>query len=310
MDELTDILNDILYDYDDEDWEYDLPPWQLMRRKGYGFIYIRNPKYPMESDREYLTRKPTPKERREIVINTVIECNGRTFKVPVLAAKLGVSDRTLQTILRQLEKDGFIQITPKYNKQGRQIGSAYKYIGPPCESYGTGLTLKDLYDINRDVGFRDWAWRSRGFAHDQHWYNIYPTCKSRFERRMARKEYLKEKGLPLVIPEDTKYIVLRYAYWKGDREILTDYEFIEQNRTKKFALEPLNRTETIDIFGIPIIIKINGPKENPHIILIDGDTNKRITTFTWFDENVVSGVCDIDEETVEQVLILGDFTTR
>lgn len=53
-----------------------------------------------------------------------------------------------------------------------------------------------------------------------------------FERRMARKEYLKEKGLPLVIPEDTKYIVLRYAYWKGDRDALTDYEFLEQNRTK------------------------------------------------------------------------------
>lgn len=310
MDELTDILYDILYDYDDEDWEYDLPPWQLMRRKGYGFIYIKNPKYPLESDREYLTRKPTPKERREIVINTVIECNGRTFKIPVLAAKLSVSDRTLQTILRHLEKDGLIQITPKYNKQGRQVGNAYKYIGPPCESYGTGLTLKDLYDINRDVGFRDWAWRSRGFAHDQHWYNIYPTCKSRFERRIARKEYLKEKGLPLVIPDDTKYIVLRYAYWKGDRDVLTDYEFLEQNRTKKFALEPLNRTETIDIFGVPIIVKINGPKENPHIKLIDGDTNKRITTFTWFDENVVSGVCDIDEETVEQILILGDFTTR
>lgn len=127
---------------------------------------------------------------------------------------------------------------------------------------------------------------------------------------MARKEYLIEKGLPLVVPEDTKYIVLRYAYWKGDRDVLTDYEFLEQNRTKKFALEPLNRTETIDIFGVPIIVKINGPKENPHIKLIDGDTNKRIATFTWFDENVVSGVCDIDEETVEQVLILGDFTTR
>ena len=91
---------------------------------------------------------------------------------------------------------------------------------------------------------------------------------------------------------------------------MTDYEFLEQNRTKKFALEPLNRTEKIDIFGVPIIVKINGPKENPHIKLIDGDTNKRITTFTWFDENVVSGVCDIDEETVEQILILGDFVTR
>lgn len=112
MDELTDILYDILYDYDSEEWDEFLPPWQQMRRKGYGFIYLKNPKYPCESDRVYLIRKPTPKERREIVINTVIECNGGTFKIHALAEKLTVSNRTLQNILRQLQKDALIEITP------------------------------------------------------------------------------------------------------------------------------------------------------------------------------------------------------
>lgn len=112
MNELYDIL------YDDDEWDEFLFPWQQLRRKGYGFIYIKNPEFPLEDDREYLIRKPTPKERREIVINTVIECNGRTFKIHALAQRLAVSDRTVQTILRQLQKDGLIEIVPCRNKNG------------------------------------------------------------------------------------------------------------------------------------------------------------------------------------------------
>ncbi len=304
MNELYDIL------YDDDEWEDFLFPWQYMRRKGYGFIYIKNPKFPLEDSREYITRKPTPKERREIVINTVIECNGRTFKIHALAERLAVSDRTIQTILRQLQNDGLIEITPKYDKNGKQKRNAYKYIGPPCVRYGTGLTLKNLYDISRDVGFRDWAWKTHGFTHDQTWHIIYPMCKAKFERRIARKEYLEENGLPLVVPEDIKYIVLRYCYWKGKKIQLYDESLFSQDRTIKLALEPLGRTETLNLFGIKLFVEITGTKDDPQVTLIDADTNKQITVFSWFDENVIIGDCDIDDETVEQVLILGDFTTR
>ena len=158
--------------YDNEEWDEDEYPWKQYRRKGYGFIYIKNPHYLVDDDdREYLIRKPTPQERREIVVNTVIKCNGRTFKIHALAVRLAVSDRTIQTILRQLEKDKLIQITPKRGKDGKQKGNAYRYIGPPCEFYGSGLTLKDLYDINNGVGFRDWAWKTHGFGHDQNWHS-------------------------------------------------------------------------------------------------------------------------------------------
>ncbi len=71
---------------------------------GYGFIEIENPNYMqdyetvIETDLDYssiyLLRKPTPKERREIIINTIIECNGRSFSVPKLAKLLAVADRT------------------------------------------------------------------------------------------------------------------------------------------------------------------------------------------------------------------------
>ncbi len=186
--------------YDIDEYNEDTYPWELLRRKGYGFIYIKNPNYMTDGDeREYLVRKPTPKERREIVINTVIECNGRTFKIHVLAQRLGVSDRTIQTILRQLQKDALIEIISRHDKTGRQKQNAYRYIGPPCEKYGTSLTLKALYSTTEDVGFRDWAWKTHGFEHDQTWHNIYPLCRAKFERRIARKKYLEANNLPLIV---------------------------------------------------------------------------------------------------------------
>ncbi len=182
----------------------------------------------------------------------------------------------MQTILRQLQKDGLI----------------------------------DLYDITQDVGFRDWAWKTHGFGHDQNWHNFYPLCKAKFERRMARKEYLEANGLPLVVPEDIKYIVLRYCYWKGKTKKVSGNYLYSQDRTVKLALEPLNRTETVKIFGITLYAEISGTKDNPQVTIIDADTNKQLTVFTWFDENILIGDLDIDENTVEQVFILGDFTTK
>ena len=130
--------------------------WEALQPNRYGFVYVNNPHYYIDGDdRKYLIRKPTPRERKEIIINTLIQCNDRTFIIPELADKLGVSDRTIQNILRQLEKEGLIQITPKYAQNGKQKGNAYKYIGPACKFYGSGLTLKALHNPEENVGFRN-----------------------------------------------------------------------------------------------------------------------------------------------------------
>ena len=118
-------------------------------------------------------------------------------------------------------------------------------------------------------------------------------------------------GLPLVVPEDIKYIVLRYCYWKGKTTKLSRSSYLfSQDRTKKLKLEPLNRTETVKFCGITLNVEIGGTKDNPQVTIIDADTNKRLTVFTWFDENILIGDLDIDENTVDQVFILGDFTTK
>ena len=36
--------------YDNEEWDEDEYPWKQYRRKGYGFIYIKNPHYLVDDD--------------------------------------------------------------------------------------------------------------------------------------------------------------------------------------------------------------------------------------------------------------------
>lgn len=208
---------------------------------GYGFIEIKNPNYMQDYGQDiddaldytskYLLRKPTPAERREIIINTIIECNGRSFSISKLAKLLAVSDRTIQNCLRQLKQDDLIEISPRYGKNGVQKSNSYRYIGQPCDFYGNGLTLKMLYNVHDNFGFRDWAWKEHGFNHDKSWHSIYPLCKEKFKNRIARRKYLEENNLPLAVPEDIKYPALCYCYWQGETVKLCESdEYLFQRR--------------------------------------------------------------------------------
>lgn len=283
--------------------------WEAMEPNRYGFVYVDNPHYLVDGDdRQYLIRKPTPKERKEIVINTVMECNGRTFAVSDLAERLGVSDRTVQTILRQAEKDGLIQIIPRFNKDGRQKRNAYKYIGPPCKSYGSGLNLRILYSANRDVGFRGWAWKEYEFSHDKNWHDVYKLCKIKFDARVARRKYLEQNNLPLIVPENIRYLVLRYAYWKGQQK--QNDTVYSKDGVIKLAIEPLNRKETVPFFGYTFSVEFGGSKDNPEITILNAETQEELGIFAWFTENVIQSNKNIAEDMTEQFFILGDFTTR
>ena len=292
-------------------YEENLLHWEVRKKNRYGFVYVRNPDFLIDGDdREYFIRKPTPKERKEIVVNTVIECNGRMFAISDLAYRLGVSDRTVQMILRELQKERLIEIIPKYNKNGKQKRNAYRYIGPPCEKYGSGLTLKALHSASQDAGFRDWAWREYEFKHDKVWHSIYPLCQLKFAARVARREYLRQNNLPLIVTEDIKYLVLRYCYWKGEWQKLHDTTIYSQDGTIKIALFPLGRTEEIKFFGYTFSVEIAGTKDNPKITITDGETKETLGVFTWFDKNIIQSDTDTDDDLTEQFFILGDFTTR
>ena len=82
----------------------------------YGYITFRDKRklkdVKFEYDIEPEIRKPSPAEREEIVLNLIREKGRCSFKIRKLAKVLFVTDRTIQILLRKLERDGHITITP------------------------------------------------------------------------------------------------------------------------------------------------------------------------------------------------------
>lgn len=105
----------------------------------------------------YHYRKPTLSERKEIILNYIIDNSGTPIKVNYLSSKLAVSDRTIQKVIKELANEGLIKIESCFIN-GRQSGNKITYIGEPRVKTGKELTLDLLYDINNPYGFRDWDW--------------------------------------------------------------------------------------------------------------------------------------------------------
>lgn len=105
----------------------------------------------------YHYRKPNPSERKEIILNYIIDNSGNPIKVNYLSSKLAVSDRTIQKIIRELVIEGLIKVESWFIN-GRQSGNKITYIGKPRIKTGKELTLDLLYDITNPYGFRDWDW--------------------------------------------------------------------------------------------------------------------------------------------------------
>lgn len=105
----------------------------------------------------YHYRKPTTSERKEIILNYIIDNSGTPIKVNYLSVKLAVSDRTIQKIIKELANKGLIEVEPCFIN-GRQSGNKITYIGEPKIKTGKELTLDLLYDITNPYGFRDWDW--------------------------------------------------------------------------------------------------------------------------------------------------------
>lgn len=127
----------------------------------------------------YHYRKPTPSERKEIVLNYIIDNSGTPIKIKYLSSKLAVSDKTIQKIIKV--ESCFIN--------GRQSGNKITYVGESRHKTGKELTLDLLYDINNPYGFRDWDWRE---------FKLHPDLDleeriNQFEILKAHKEELRKR---------------------------------------------------------------------------------------------------------------------
>lgn len=130
--------------------DYDKP------KNHHGFVYVRAGKdgrVPL-----WEMRKPTPDERLSIITNW-IRMHGKEgpIKVSFFAEKLGVSDRTVQSILRLLEEKQAITIEPVFDANGKQQGNLYHWTGNVNPVIG-GPTMEMLYKRYDSYGFRSFTW--------------------------------------------------------------------------------------------------------------------------------------------------------
>lgn len=292
----------------------------------YGFVVFENAEYMQDKrdkfgdtycdERKYMYRKVTPRERREIVINTVIESRGRPFSIRRLAELLAVSDRTLQLLMKSLKDEGLIQASPRYGKNGARKSNSYRYTGAPCKFYGSGLDLNALYDLKHNSGFRDWSWCCMAFPHNKVWYDMYDACKLKFNARVARGRYLREHGLPLIVPTEVNFLVLRYSYWKGHNDVVYSldpkrfekYYQYSKDGTIKIPLYTGEKSRSIRFYGYTFELEFSGDKDNPTVEIYE--QGQKLATFSWFTENIIERSKPVDEEHTEQFFILGDFTAR
>lgn len=130
--------------------DYDKP------KNHHGFVYVRAGKegrVPL-----WEMRKPTPDERLSIIENYIrMHGSEGPIKVSFFAEKLGVSDRTIQSILRLLEDKKAITITPVFNESGKQQGNLYHWTGNVDPIIG-GPTMEMLYKRYDSYGFRSFTW--------------------------------------------------------------------------------------------------------------------------------------------------------
>ena len=164
--------------------DYDKP------KNHHGFVYVRagrDGRVPL-----WEMRKPTPDERLAIIANW-IRMHGKEgpIKVSFFADKLGVSDRTIQSILRLLEEKKAITIEPVFNENGKQQGNIYHWTGNVDPVIG-GPTMEMLYKRYDSYGFRSFTWDDYKMKTDPSG-NL--TCEDyyRYGELMDEKRRLKRK---------------------------------------------------------------------------------------------------------------------
>ena len=309
------------------------PGDHTVHKHKYGFIEIENPEYYDNHDcfapPEFLMRKATPEERREMVINYIIRRSGKPIDLEKLAVKLAVSKRTIQSLMRRLKDDQLIEVKPNFDEVGRQIHSSYLYIGPKCETYGSGLTIGMLYDLENRAGFRDWEWDDFSYK-NKGCYDLQDLYISKSWRRRTRGKYLERRNADgSACIRKPKYLAIRYSHFisKKDGKKTPD-EYIRINYktgelydsrpgslpsdgTKKFKIDFSKQVITFALFGKLFGGELEGSEDDPKVTIFDLRTEETYVQFTYWGENYLRFVRDTeDEDREENLIIYGEFTSK
>lgn len=303
-----------------------------LHQEKYGFIEIDNPEYYKKNNGffavpEFLIRKPTPEERKEIIVNYIIAHNGKSIDMGALAGKLCISYRLMQMILKELSVQGLIEVEHTFSDTGKQLRNKYRYIGAPCEKYGSGLTLKMLYDTENRAGFRDWDWAEFKFNNEDNYFGDIDDYK--IGHRKQRRKYLEQVKVDASYGiKDVRYFILRYSHWinaKDNKPVppnhikinhITGEEYddrpggLSADGKKKFELETLDKIFAFALFGIAFAAEYNGNKDNPKILLFDPRTEEEYVTFSYWGNNLLHFVWDTWDDREEHLQLIGEFTSK
>lgn len=161
------------------------------RFKGkYGFIEFPNPNYFKDGGERYLLRKPTPTERKEIMLNYIIDHSGEPISVNFFSEELCVSTRTIKSILKEFKERGLIEVTNVFGPTGKQMSNIIKYTGPAVVKTGKELTIDLLYTVNNVAGFRDFDWYDLKFPKDGDYYEMEPINEAKENVKLLRQKFL------------------------------------------------------------------------------------------------------------------------
>ena len=304
-----------------------------IHKNKFGFVEIENPEYYDNnycfSPSEFLMRKATPEERREMVVNYIIRRDGKPINLEKLAAKLAVSKRTIQSLMRSLKEEGLIEVLPNYEQNGRQRHNSYRYIGSPTEKFGSGLTIGMLYDLKNRAGFRDWEWDEFSYKNKGD-YDLMDLYSAKSYRRITRGKFLERRNADKsACIRKPKYLAIRYSHFitkkdgkkTPDKYIRINYKTGEQydsrpgsfssHGTKKFRIDFSKQIITFALFGILFGGELEGSEEDPKITIFDLRTEETYAQFTYWGENYLYFVRDAeDEDREENLIIYGEFTSK
>lgn len=304
-----------------------------VHKNKFGFVEIENPEYYNNnyyySPPQFLMRKATPEERKEMVVNYIIRRRGKPIDLNKLAGKLAVSKRTIQSLMKALREEGVIEVHPTFDKWGNQWHNSYRYIGPPVEKFGSGLTIGMLYDVKNRAGFRDWEWEDFSYK-NKGCFDLQDLYMSKSHRRKTRGKYLEHfKKDESACIRKPKYLAIRYSHFISQKDgketpakyIRINYKTgelydcrpggLSSDGTKKFKIDFSKPIITFALFGIPFGGMLEGGEDNPKITIFDLRTEETYALFTYWGENYLHFVWDAeDDDREENLIIYGEFTSK
>lgn len=124
----------------------------MKEQKKYGMFYF------IGKDGKRKFRKPNKRQRKQILIYYLRRRSGRTMTVKSIAKAFHVSERTIQTMLKELEQENIIRREKICNENGFQKANKIIYLGDKSRLKGNEPSIDKIYDESNPMNIRDFSW--------------------------------------------------------------------------------------------------------------------------------------------------------